>query len=48
MSSEFSEYIVKDEWGNYVLNWEGKEKMMKIVNSGWFFNAREGRETRVA
>ena len=41
MSSEFSEYIVKDEWGNYVLNWEGKEKMMKIVNSGWFFNAEK-------
>jgi hypothetical protein len=36
MSSEFSQYVVLDDWGNYVLTWEGKEKLTEIVNSGWF------------
>jgi uncharacterized membrane protein len=35
ISSEFSKYIVLDDWGNYVLTWEGKERMLQIVNSGW-------------
>ena len=35
LSPEFSECIVLDDWGNYVLSWEGKEKMIRIMNSGW-------------
>jgi hypothetical protein len=36
MSPEYSQYIVKDDFGSYVLNWEGKDKMLKKVNTGWF------------
>lgn len=35
LSAKFSEYIVKDDFKEYVLNWEGKEKMINIVNTGW-------------
>jgi hypothetical protein len=35
MSSEFSQYIVLDDWGNYTLSWEGKEKMIGIVDGGF-------------
>jgi len=36
MSPEFSQYIVQDNSGNYGLSKEGKEKMISIVNTGWF------------
>jgi hypothetical protein len=36
VSPEFADCIVLDEWGNYVLSWDGKEKMISKVNSGWF------------
>jgi len=35
ISSEISKYIVKDDFSEYVLSWEGKEKMMEMVSSGW-------------
>lgn len=41
LSPEFSKYIILDDWGNYVLSWEGKEHMLKIVNTGWLFNAEK-------
>jgi len=41
MSPEFSRYIIPDDFGNYVLSWEGKEKMLQIVNGGWFLNAEK-------
>lgn len=31
---EFSQYIVKDDWGNYGLTWDGREMMIKKVNTG--------------
>jgi hypothetical protein len=36
ISSKLSQYIVMNDMGNYVLNLEGKEKMIKIVNRGLF------------
>ncbi len=41
MSPAFSQYVVPDDFGNYVLSWEGKEEMLKLVNSGWLFNAEK-------
>ena len=35
VTSEFSKYIVMDEWGDHALSLEGKEKMIKKINSGW-------------
>ena len=35
MSPKFAQCIILDDWGNYVLSWEGKEKMLNIVNKGW-------------
>jgi hypothetical protein len=35
ISSKFSEYIVVDDSGNYGLSLEGKNKMIKIVDTGW-------------
>ena len=35
MSSEFSKYIIVDYSGNYVLNEEGKDKMIRTVDTGW-------------
>lgn len=35
MSSDFSKFIILDHSGNYVLSDEGKNKMIRIVDTGW-------------